>query len=1445
MLLSGTHTVVIDGETFHLVDRAGETGGHQTVQAAVNAAQGGDTVLVAPGVYTENVALGTDGIKLLSVAGAEVTTIQGVGGLGALGALTLTPGADDIQIGDAARGFTIVGFDGVPAIETAAVYLQGNHDRLTILGNDIRANGDAGLMSEASAAVTNLLIASNVFSGKTFVGDRPGGIGFTGQFSELNVPRQLVVLGNGNGTGESASHHITFRNNHVTGTAGGVSANDGVTPQGNALVTIDASHSIVSNNVFSGFTDQYGVALRVRRNDTDVMDNTLDHRNGGNSRGIEVANGGSGSEYSGNLLLGGTLGGSYIMMPPGTEQVVYPDEATIGRSQDGRWTVKVGDKSTMLLGVDQVTIGTKTYLLVDNVGAGDGYTSVQAAHDAAQGGETILIAPGTYVETSLYVPGNQQGLRITKADLTFQGVDANGNFIDTAEAARSGGPVIVSGAQNMFGANHWIDSTADNTVLRGLTLKAGSQTNNKLLEIWGDNATVEASFLDVMIAEGQSSFAAAVYLNDSQTPSQGGEDPGDDITRYTIRNNALNEGIIIANGMGTPGTVAANQIISGNRFLDAFDYETGLGRYDTIAMLGRVDGTGSWLNESVQLPTITGNSIADGSVPVLLRWLDQDASLAPTAAQLAAAVDGLAGVGGKYAYVLNGDGQVDLMTRAIDFDGNPATANGQAHSFYVTNTISTLNLGQDNVDDSVFYGQKRIDMQAGDTIVVQTGAGAVNETIVVNGLKVRATQNSADLNLTLGAEVASVALEDYAAGQGANVDVTGNALANTIRGNSGANHLSGGDGDDLFIGSAGADALNGGEGLDTVSYEAGAVLGRNGGNWTVTVGGAVQTLTGVEKVRIGNTTYMLVDNAGGGNGFATIESAIEAAAAGDTILLAEGTYDEALTLDKRVTIEGVKKGVAGTGNGRGTGETVITGGVHITANGVVIDGMTIRDGGQFTGGRAGALIQADNVAIRNSIFLHAQSNTSDGSRAIATVTGDAQNLTVTGNLAVGWGTGLSLNPGATGTVSNNTFRQNFTGLYADQPSGLAIAGNTFDGNKLEQIGISLVGGGTVSVIGLNTFVNVGGAPEIKIYASNTGGTISGTAGNDVIEGSANSDTLNGDAGNDRLDAGGGNDALNGGEGIDTLNGGDGDDILNGGAGADVMRGGKGDDVYLIDSGDVVSELVNEGTDTISTADSFSLDSVANVENLVGAGTGNTILTGNGGSNDITGTAGNNTIDGGGGRDILRGGAGNDVYRASGDDILVELSGGGFDTVLVDGTFTLAAGVEIEAVRLADAGAKGAFTLAGNEFGNQLTGNAGNNTLRGFGGRDALTGGLGNDKLDGGIGSDALTGGKGKDAFLFTTTPNRSTNMDTIKDFNVKDDVIHLENKVFRGLKAGKLSKDAFALGTRAQESDDRVIYDKKSGSVFFDVDGAGGRAAVKFAQVKKGLSLTEADFFVI
>jgi len=169
------------------------------------------------------------------------------------------------------------------------------------------------------------------------------------------------------------------------------------------------------------------------------------------------------------------------------------------------------------------------------------------------------------------------------------------------------------------------------------------------------------------------------------------------------------------------------------------------------------------------------------------------------------------------------------------------------------------------------------------------------------------------------------------------------------------------------------------------------------------------------------------------------------------------------------------------------------------------------------------------------------------------------------------------------------------------------------------------------------------------------------------------------------------------------------------------------------------------------------------------------------------------------------------------------------------------------------GSVAANTITGTAYADEVYGLAGNDILNGGNGIDKLYGGDGADKLAGGAGNDILTGGTGVDIFLFNTARNASTNVDTIKDYDVGGaDKIQLDATFFNvgiaGTTAGAaLTADKFWVGTAAHDATDRIIYNKATGALSYDADGNGAGAAVKFAIVgtTTHATLTAADFTIV
>ena len=61
----------------------------------------------------------------------------------------------------------------------------------------------------------------------------------------------------------------------------------------------------------------------------------------------------------------------------------------------------------------------------------------------------------------------------------------------------------------------------------------------------------------------------------------------------------------------------------------------------------------------------------------------------------------------------------------------------------------------------------------------------------------------------------------------------------------------------------------------------------------------------------------------------------------------------------------------------------------------------------------------------------------------------------------------------------------------------------------------------------------------------------------------------------------------------------------------------------------------------------------------------------------------------------------------------------------------------------------------------------------------------------------------------------------------------------------KFKADMFVNGKKAQDREDRIVYDKKKGALYYDPDGIGSKAQIKIATLSNKAKLYYHDFFVI
>jgi Ca2+-binding RTX toxin-like protein len=229
------------------------------------------------------------------------------------------------------------------------------------------------------------------------------------------------------------------------------------------------------------------------------------------------------------------------------------------------------------------------------------------------------------------------------------------------------------------------------------------------------------------------------------------------------------------------------------------------------------------------------------------------------------------------------------------------------------------------------------------------------------------------------------------------------------------------------------------------------------------------------------------------------------------------------------------------------------------------------------------------------------------------------------------------------------------------------------------------------------------------------------------------------------------------------------------------------------------------------------------------------LTGNEIAQTITGNAGANILDGGIDNltDTLIGGLGNDIYviNTVTDNITEAANGGSADRARASVSFTLATGDNIEFLETTNSALTTALNLTGNEIAQTITGNAAANILNGKGGNDILSGGV------------------GADQFVFDTTLNGTTNVDTLKSFSSIDKIV-LDNDVFTGLGTAFTASEFRVVKTGTSfgsvDASDNIIYFETTGQLYYDRDGSGTTySAVLFAELPDATKVSLSSFVLI
>ena len=138
----------------------------------------------------------------------------------------------------------------------------------------------------------------------------------------------------------------------------------------------------------------------------------------------------------------------------------------------------------------------------------------------------------------------------------------------------------------------------------------------------------------------------------------------------------------------------------------------------------------------------------------------------------------------------------------------------------------------------------------------------------------------------------------------------------------------------------------------------------------------------------------------------------------------------------------------------------------------------------------------------------------------------------------------------------------------------------------------------------------------------------------------------------------------------------------------------------------------------------------------------------------------------------------------------------------------------------------------------------NEIINGGAGIDVINARGGADLVNGGLGSDLLTLGPGADILLFNTAIKPATNIDVVTDFNPLEDIIQLDDAIFKKIGVGALKNKFFHIG-ETHDVNDHIVCNKNSGALIYDKNGDVPGKAFEFPPSPLALDITKGDFFIV
>ncbi len=329
---------------------------HATIQDAISAASAGDTIIVRPNTYVENVDFLGKAVTVQSEGGAAATVVDG-NASGSVVTFKSGEGSDSVL-----DGFSLMNGSGVVDPDHPEYSLVGGGiycktSSPTIVNNVVTGNttdGGAGICCTDGA---HPKILDNVVTDNTTLGyGVPGGTGGAGICAVFSCNPEIVnnfISGNvsgelGGGILFGYSSAPTIRNNTIAGNNAEYSGGIGIghssagTIEGNVVSEnrsnntaggigsgISNTTSISNNLIFGNTAASHGGGLYIYYDSVSaVTNNTIISNSAGNGGGVALTDGGSSTIVNTILWNNSALEGNEIYVGEST----WPSTATVSFS---------------------------------------------------------------------------------------------------------------------------------------------------------------------------------------------------------------------------------------------------------------------------------------------------------------------------------------------------------------------------------------------------------------------------------------------------------------------------------------------------------------------------------------------------------------------------------------------------------------------------------------------------------------------------------------------------------------------------------------------------------------------------------------------------------------------------------------------------------------------------------------------------------------------------------------------------------------------------------------------------------------------------------------------------------------------------------------------------------------------------------------------------------